>query len=111
MLLAILPENADTAHCVHGDRPGQQFTKRTQAVYELSVGGEENIVRCSIFNLLGENGAGLGYEMESNWVRFFKLLGERRFEVREVGSGSDCQGSLWFKDGGGKKQENCREVT
>jgi hypothetical protein len=74
MLLAVSPENAYPADGVYGNRVGHQFTKRTQPVYELGIGGKENVIRGSIFNLLREDSAGPGYETNANWVRFFKLM-------------------------------------
>ena len=89
-----MPQHSDAAHGVGEDGGGRQFTVRSQPVDKLGVGGQENVVRGSIFNLLRENATGGGDEADVGVGFVFAKCGAKVwFEVGEVGSGGDGKDS------------------
>ena len=80
-----MPEDADAAHGVGDDGVAEQFTVRTQLVNELCVGGQKNVVRGAVGDLLAEDAGGGRYETH---LRMEGGL-EVGFEVGEIGGGGD----------------------
>src|SRR5690348_8166311 len=90
MALLVSPKDPHPTYGIGPNRFGRHFARRTQTVDKLGVSREEDIVRSAIIDLLGKQSGRPVYETNPNarsWVRFFKLLGEKRFEVGQVRSG------------------------
>ena len=92
MRLPIFPEQAEAAFGVGPDSVGAEFAGLGELVYVGSVGGEEDIVRGAVFNLLFEDGTAGRHETD---VEGGVLLGEGgrewALQGREVGGGGDCE--------------------
>ena len=90
VVFAVAPEQADAADGVDTDGAGVYFTRPYlslrlaetrglipgQLIYIAGIGGKEDIVRSTVADLLGDDGAGLGDEANGNRG----LSGKQRFE-------------------------------
>jgi len=96
--LAIAPEEADATDGIDPDRPGVQFTRRSQLVDVGRVSGKKDIVWSAIFDLLAQDRAGSDDEADG------LAMGEWLLKIREVGGGGNSEDGLGGSGAGENEQ-------